>query len=60
MRTRFETWGYGVCWRGDWISDLFSRIWFRFYCPYPTIKDHSVRACIASGNCGCDNHPACK
>lgn len=28
---------------------------YRFRCPYPIIEDHSVRACIDGGHCGCDN-----
>jgi hypothetical protein len=49
--------GYSLCFRGDWIGNLWSRIWYRWYCPYPIIDDCSVRACIAAGHCGCDNNP---
>jgi hypothetical protein len=55
VRESFELWGYQICWRGDWISDLWSRIWFRWYCPYPVIEDHKANACIAAGKCGCSN-----
>jgi hypothetical protein len=40
--------------RVDWLHTLI----YKFRCPYPLIDDHSVRACIASGNCGCNNNPA--
>jgi hypothetical protein len=54
-----DTWLYRLAmWasmhRIDWLSTLI----YRYRCPYPIIEDHSVRACIASGNCGCDNNPA--
>lgn len=29
----------------------------RYYCPRPIGKDKTARACIAAGNCGCDNKP---
>lgn len=57
MTEWLDTLGYRLTMRGDWISDLWSRIWFRWRCPYPIIADHSARACIESGNCGCDNGP---
>lgn len=60
MRKRFEEWGYALCWREGRIAGLWARVWYRFYCPYPLTENHSARACIASGNCGCDNNPACK
>lgn len=47
--------GYRLCWRSDWVARLWAPVWFRWRCPYPIIKDHSVRACIAAGHCGCDN-----
>lgn len=50
--------GYALCFRGDLISNLWSRIWFRWYCPYPVIEDQSAHACISGGHCGCDNKPA--
>lgn len=55
--SRFESIGYGLCMRGGWISDLWSKIWYRWYCPYPIIDDHSARACIKAGCCGCNNLP---
>lgn len=45
----------------DWAMPILIRwpilqvILYRFRCPYPTIEDRSARACINSGNCGCDN-----
>lgn len=52
--------GYSLCFRSDWISDLWAPIWFRWWCPYPVIADYRAKACIASGNCGCDNGPPVK
>ena len=34
-----------------WLASLI----YRFKCPYPIQKDHSVQACIKAGHCGCDN-----
>lgn len=36
-------------------SQLLQRILYRYRCPYPVIDDKSARACVESGNCGCDN-----
>ena len=55
MKRKFERWMYGICWRGDWIARVIAPVWYRFYCPYPTQPDLTARACIKSGNCGCDN-----
>lgn len=57
MKRALETFMYGLCWRGDWISRIVAPVWYRLYCPYPLIKNWTARACIASGNCGCDNAP---
>ena len=51
---RLVRFGYAMTMRGDWISDLWAPIWFRWWCPYPVIADYSARACVASGDCGCD------
>jgi hypothetical protein len=37
--------------RFEWMQ----RIVFRYRCPYPVIADHSARACVEGGHCGCDN-----
>jgi hypothetical protein len=42
--------------RVDWLAALI----YRICCPYPIIPDHSARACIAAGLCGCDNKPPSK
>ena len=55
MRERWENFGYRLCLRGDWVSDLWSRVWFRFYCPYPLRSPHTATACIGRGECGCEN-----
>jgi hypothetical protein len=48
--------GYRLCWRVSWFSQfVWCPIWYRWRCPYPIIDDHSVRACVASDNCGCDH-----
>lgn len=47
--------GYRLCWKRGWLASQWARIWYYYRCPYPIIKDHSARACIAAGNCGCDN-----
>ena len=56
MKDRWEDFGYRLCWRGDWISDLWSRIWFHWYCPYPVVIDNSTaKRCVLGGYCGCSN-----
>ena len=55
MRRAFENFMYGLTMRGDWISNIVGRIWFRWYCPYPIRKDWTARACIEAGDCGCSN-----
>lgn len=55
MREWLETQGYLFCWRGDWISRLWSPIWFHFYCPYPIQHPWTARACNDGGLCGCSN-----
>jgi hypothetical protein len=55
MGELFEQWGYRLCWRGDWIGGLWSRFWFRWYCPHPVIANRSAHACIRAGYCGCSN-----
>jgi len=37
------------------LHDLYWSIIYRFRCPYPVDGHKSVRDCMASGNCGCDN-----
>lgn len=37
--------------RIDWLCAII----YRYRCPHPIIDDHSVRACINGGHCGCDN-----
>ena len=34
-----------------WLPTLI----YRFKCPNPIEKDHSVQACIKAGHCGCNN-----
>jgi hypothetical protein len=53
--SKLEEWGYRLCWRGDWISSAWSRIWYRWYCPCPVIENFTARACIRAGMCGCSN-----
>ena len=48
---------YRLAWRFQWTL---APIIYRFRCPHPIIADHSVHACIASDNCGCDNLPKWK
>jgi hypothetical protein len=57
MRRKLEIIGYTLCFGNGRISRLWSRIFFRWYCPYPLRGDWSARACIKAGDCGCDNHP---
>ena len=57
--TRAAAWAGVVEWfayrfllgRCDW----FWAIYFWYRCPYPVSADHSARACIRAGHCGCDN-----
>lgn len=53
---KFEEWGYAHAWSINWFWDRFARLWFRYYCPRPVIDDPSAKACVRSGNCGCDNY----
>lgn len=46
-----------VCWRGDWIAMAFSRLFFRWWCPYPLNGNYRARDCVRAGNCGCNNKP---
>lgn len=55
MTKWIETIGYRLCWRGDWVTRIVAPIFFRWRCPHPIIADHSVKACIAAGVCGCNN-----
>jgi hypothetical protein len=65
MRRWLETQGYVLVWKlavrkdplSRWLHDAWSRFWYRHYCPYPTQKNLTARACIKSGNCGCSNGP---
>lgn len=50
-----ETMGYQLCWRPDRFSFWWSRLWYRYYCPYPTTDDYRARACVKAGLCGCNN-----
>lgn len=50
----FDRFLYWLAFRFQWTL---APIIYRFRCPYPIIKDHSVRACIAAGHCGCNNGP---
>lgn len=38
-----------------WLENIWISIWWRYYCPRPVINDWSAKACVNSGNCGCDN-----
>jgi hypothetical protein len=55
MMVWLDTLGYRLCWRGGRLAGLWARIWYRYRCPYPVIPDHSARACVLSGECGCEN-----
>jgi hypothetical protein len=57
MMAWLDTLGYRLCWRSGRLASLWALIWYRYRCPYPIIKDHSARACVATGHCGCDNRP---
>jgi hypothetical protein len=50
-----DTIGYRMCWGSGWLAFQWSRIWYHYRCPYPIITDHSARACVESGHCGCSN-----
>ncbi len=58
LRESLVRFGYAQTMYGNWFSDQWSRIWFRWWCPYPVIADHRAKACVASGNCGCGNRAA--
>jgi hypothetical protein len=47
--------GYRLCWGNSWLAYQWSRVWYRYRCPYPVIEDRSARACVAAGCCGCNN-----
>lgn len=49
--------GYRMCWRSGWLATQWARVWYHYRCPYPVIKDHSARACVKAGHCGCNNGP---
>lgn len=66
MPVWLDTLGYVICfrlaalrvyrkWPVGWLENLWTGIWYRYRCPYPTIKDHSARACNEAGCCGCSN-----
>jgi hypothetical protein len=55
MMQWLDTLGYRLCWRSGWLAFQWSRIWYHYRCPYPIITDHSARACVEAGHCGCDN-----
>jgi hypothetical protein len=55
MMTWLDTLGYRMCWGSGWLPYQWSRIWYRYRCPYPISTDHSARACVAAGCCGCSN-----
>lgn len=57
MMAWLDTLGYRLCWGSGRLPFLWSRIWYRYRCPYPVSADRSVRACIAGGYCGCENAP---
>lgn len=44
-------------WPFGWLEYVWAGIWYHYRCPYPIIKDHSARACVEAGNCGCNNGP---
>lgn len=60
MKRTFEKFIYVLTMRGDWISDIVGRVWFRWYCPSPLHDDWTARACISAGDCGCNNNPSFK
>lgn len=52
-----DTLGYRMSWGSSWLSFQWARVWYHFRCPYPVNSDHSARACVESGECGCNNGP---
>lgn len=66
MRQLVETIGYKLCWelafrrvcRHRWwgiLERLWTPLWYRYYCPRPVISPWTAKACVRSGNCGCEN-----
>jgi hypothetical protein len=66
MKRWLETKGHALCiwlavmrvYHGQpwgWLETAWTGIWWRYYCPYPTIDDWTARACFKSGNCGCSS-----
>lgn len=56
MKRALFTFLHRVAWwasgkRVDWLANLI----YRFACPYPIYENWTPRACIRSGNCGCNN-----
>lgn len=66
MRRWLERCGYGLCftlafwrvckhWPVSWVEHAWTWVWYRYYCPYPVVDEWTARACVRSGNCGCNN-----
>lgn len=66
MRRWLEQRGYDLCatlaiwrvcrgWPVAWLENAWTGIWYRFYCPHPTLDNWTARACVKADCCGCNN-----
>lgn len=65
MRQWIETLGYVLCfrlarlrvdgWPVAWLENIWTGIWYRYYCPYPIQYPWTARECNDGGLCGCNN-----
>ncbi len=55
MKRWLEIQAYRLCWFPGRMSSWWARIFYRYYCPYPTTDNYRARACVEAGLCGCDN-----
>ena len=66
MRRWLETRGYIFCnqlavwrvcnrWPVAWLENIWTGIWYRYYCPRPVIANWTARACVEGCHCGCEN-----
>lgn len=64
MRRWLEKQGYTMVYRlalrkgpaWQWLHDAWAEFWYRRYCPHPVLKDDwRACACVAAGECGCEN-----
>lgn len=66
MKRWLEKQGYILCttlavwrvcngWPVAWLENIWTGIWYRYYCPRPVVDDWTARACVCACQCGCSN-----